>query len=107
MASSRSRPCVSEMTPMTRMPHGSWLPKKVGVDEVGSYSPDHECGRVEVTCSQCRGIELQFDEKAARRDLGRYRRRGPVGTTRKLIRMLAEDGVVGRAFLDIGGGVGA
>lgn len=60
-----------------------------------------------VTCSQCRGIGLQFDRKTARRDLGRYRRRGPTGTTRKLIRMLAADGVAGRTFLDVGGGVGA
>jgi 2-polyprenyl-3-methyl-5-hydroxy-6-metoxy-1,4-benzoquinol methylase len=60
-----------------------------------------------VTCSQCRGIGLQFDATTARRDLKRYRRRGPAGTTRKLIRMLAADGVAGRTFLDVGGGVGA
>lgn len=60
-----------------------------------------------MTCSQCRGIELLFDDRTARRDLARYRRRGPSRSTRRLIDLLHGQGVRGRTFLDIGGGIGA
>lgn len=60
-----------------------------------------------MTCSQCRGIELQFDDGTARRELRRYRRRGPTGTTRRLLDMMSDMGIGGRTFLDIGGGVGS
>ena len=60
-----------------------------------------------MTCSQCRGIELLFDDRTARRELARYRRRGPSRSTRRLIDLLHEQGVRGRTFLDIGGGIGA
>ncbi|MEX2466447.1 MAG: class I SAM-dependent methyltransferase [Gemmatimonadota bacterium] len=60
-----------------------------------------------MTCSQCRGIELLFDDRMARRELKRYRRRGPSLSTRKLLDLLQEQGVRGRTFLDIGGGIGA
>lgn len=60
-----------------------------------------------MTCSQCRGIELLFDDRTARRELARYRRRGPSRSTRRLIDLLLEQGVRGRTFLDIGGGIGA
>lgn len=60
-----------------------------------------------MTCSQCRGIEEFFDDGTARRELRRYRRRGPNRTTRLLLDALEEEGVAGRTFLDVGGGVGA
>lgn len=60
-----------------------------------------------MTCSQCRGIEEFFDEGAARRDLRRYRRKGPARTTRILLEELETVGVDGRTLLDVGGGVGA
>jgi hypothetical protein len=60
-----------------------------------------------VTCSQCRGIELLFDDRTARRELKRYRRRGASRSTRKLLGLLEDLGVRGRSFLDIGGGIGA
>ena len=60
-----------------------------------------------MTCSQCRGIELLFDDRTARRELARYRRRGPSRSTRRLIDLLHDRGVRGRTFLDIGGGIGA
>jgi magnesium-protoporphyrin O-methyltransferase len=60
-----------------------------------------------VTCTQCAGIERQFDGAVARRELKRYRRRGPSKTTRWLLDAMTSDGVRGRTFLDIGGGVGA
>ena len=47
-----------------------------------------------------------FDGTMAQRDLERYRRRGPEGSTRRLIGELVRQGVEGRSLLDIGGGVG-
>ena len=60
-----------------------------------------------MTCRQCDGIERQFDGAVARRQLRRFRRRGPAKTTRWLLDAITEGGVRGRTFLDIGGGVGA
>lgn len=64
-----------------------------------------------MSCSQCSGIEDQFDAAAVRKKLRQFRRRGPDHTTRLLIdgvRAALEasdlrDGVL----LDIGGGIGA
>lgn len=60
-----------------------------------------------MSCCQCRGIQALFDEKVARKDLRRYRRKGPLRTTRMLMDALASGGVRGATLLDIGGGVGA
>ena len=60
-----------------------------------------------MSCCQCRGIEALFDERTARKDLKRYRRRGPLRTTRILLDALKAEGVAGATLLDIGGGVGA
>lgn len=60
-----------------------------------------------LSCRQCEGIERQFAAPTARRDLRRYRRRGPLRTTRLLIEALREQGIDGASLLDIGGGVGA
>lgn len=58
-------------------------------------------------CSQCVGVERRFGRGMARRELKRYRRRGPGDTTRRLLDTIVSLGVEGRTFLDIGGGVGA
>jgi magnesium-protoporphyrin O-methyltransferase len=55
----------------------------------------------------CQGIDGVFGDKTAKRDLRRYRRRGPSRPTRLLLAALREAGVSGAALLDIGGGVGA
>ncbi len=60
-----------------------------------------------MTCRHCRGVARMFDEKMARRQLRHYRRKGPGKGTRRLVDAVAEEGVEGRTFLDIGGGVGA
>jgi len=60
-----------------------------------------------MTCSRCQGIEDQFDARTARRQLRRYRKKGPAKTTRMLLDALAEAGVRGASFLDVGGGIGA
>jgi len=60
-----------------------------------------------VTCAQCVGIERFFDARIARRELKRYRRRGPAKMTRALLEALIAEGAERATFLDIGGGVGA
>lgn len=60
-----------------------------------------------VTCCQCEGIANEFGAKKARRDLRRYRRRGPIPSTRMLVEDLRAAGVAGDSILDVGGGVGA
>jgi hypothetical protein len=60
-----------------------------------------------VSCCQCQGIETLFGERTARKDLKRYRRKGPLQTTRILLDAIRAEGVRGSTLLDIGGGVGA
>lgn len=60
-----------------------------------------------MTCAQCCGIERQFDDRVARKQLRRYRRKGPARTTRWLVDALSRTGVGGASFLDVGGGIGA
>ena len=60
-----------------------------------------------MTCCHCQGVARMFDEKMARRQLRHYRRKGPGKGTRELVDAIAGDGVDGRTFIDIGGGVGA
>lgn len=59
-----------------------------------------------MTCPQCVGIEEQFGERMARRELARYRRKGPPRPTRILLDAIRDAGA-GETLLDIGGGVGA
>lgn len=58
-------------------------------------------------CSHCADAEDLFSRRAARRDLRRYRRKGPHATTRHLLRMLRQEDLRDRRLLDVGGGVGA
>jgi SAM-dependent methyltransferase len=62
-------------------------------------------------CTHCDGIEQQFGEPTARRQLARLRRRGPDRSTRLLIdavrAALAQRGARDVRLLDIGAGVGA
>lgn len=60
-----------------------------------------------MSCCQCTGIRDKFDERVARKDLKRYRKKGPLPTTRILLDALAAEGVRGATLLDVGGGVGA
>jgi len=48
-----------------------------------------------------------FDEKVARRDLRRYRRKGLDRPGRRLAEMLRHVGVTGRTVVEVGGGIGA
>lgn len=58
-----------------------------------------------MSCRQCEGIEREFDAKVARRELRRYRRKGPRKTTRILLDAVRKD-ASGKTLLDVGGGVG-
>ena len=58
-------------------------------------------------CSHCADAEDFFGRRAARRDLRRYRRRGPDPATRRLLAMLRREELRGRTLLDVGGGIGA
>lgn len=61
-----------------------------------------------MTCVHCRDAAKDvFNSKLARRELRRYRRRGPHLATGVLIDAVRAEGVTGRTVLDIGGGVGA
>ncbi len=60
-----------------------------------------------MNCCQCQGIEEMFDQKYAANELSRYRKKGPMKTTRMLLDALKGAGVEGMSLLDIGGGVGA
>lgn len=60
-----------------------------------------------MTCSQCQGIEREFNRKHAVEQLNHYRKKGASATTRQLIAALTTGDVDGLTLLDIGGGVGA
>ena len=51
-------------------------------------------------------LDQQFGTKRAAADLRRYRRRGPLPTTRRMLRGLEGNLPTGATVLDIGGGVG-
>jgi magnesium-protoporphyrin O-methyltransferase len=61
-----------------------------------------------MTChAHCCALEDTFDHTAARRDLDRYRRKGPSSSTQELLVAIRDIGLSGAAVLDVGGGVGA
>jgi SAM-dependent methyltransferase len=57
-------------------------------------------------CSSYSAAEQQFGSAIARRDLQRYRRKGPDASTRVMLEIVASDVHAGASLLDIGGGVG-
>jgi magnesium-protoporphyrin O-methyltransferase len=58
-------------------------------------------------CCQAAGLEEVMDFRTAAKDLKRYRKDGPQGTTKILLDALIPLGVQGLRHLDIGGGAGA
>ncbi len=60
-----------------------------------------------MSCPQCEGIELVFDEQSIEKEQRFYRRDGADETTLWLVEALKERGVEGKSLLDIGGGLGA
>ncbi len=57
-------------------------------------------------CSHCQAAATQFGPKVARRDLKRYRRRGPDPTTRLLLERIRATDLQNARLLDIGAGIG-
>jgi magnesium-protoporphyrin O-methyltransferase len=58
-----------------------------------------------MTC-HCEAADRHFAADRAGDELATYRRRGPQGTARRLLRLLEENGVRAETLLDIGSGVG-
>jgi magnesium-protoporphyrin O-methyltransferase len=57
--------------------------------------------------SHCCGIDETFDARLAKRELDKYRKTGPRGSTLRLLAAIREAGIANATVLDIGGGVGA
>jgi 2-polyprenyl-3-methyl-5-hydroxy-6-metoxy-1,4-benzoquinol methylase len=60
-----------------------------------------------MACCNARGCDRLFNERTARRDARRYRKKGLDRTARRMVGFLAERGVEGAVVLEVGGGVGA
>ena len=58
-------------------------------------------------CGHCEDAGDFFDEKTARDDLKKYRRRGPEKSTRLLVESILTCDIKDKKLLDIGGGIGA
>ncbi len=59
-----------------------------------------------MSCCQCQGVEEEFNPRVARRQMRRYRKRGPKKTTSWLIEAIVSKGLPSPSLLDIGGGIG-
>jgi len=57
-------------------------------------------------CCDPRGCDQLFGTRFARRMAGRYRKRGPDRSARRIVEFLQDRGVEGATVLEVGGGVG-
>lgn len=60
-----------------------------------------------MACSHCCGAEKLFDLKTALKEKKKYNKKGPKGSTKRLVYFLNNYPVTGKKMLDIGGGIGA
>src|SRR6188472_2619202 len=60
-----------------------------------------------MSCCAGKGCDEFFDERVARRDARRYRRRGLDGTAQRIVELTQRRGIDGKTVLEVGGGVGA
>lgn len=60
-----------------------------------------------MTCAHCCDAERLFNDRRAKRELRKYRRKGPDKSTRLLLDGLLGSETAGSTLLDIGGGIGA
>lgn len=58
------------------------------------------------SCCNPRGYETTFTDRSARRQANRYRKRGLDKTARRIVELVAANGVDGATVLEIGGGIG-
>ncbi|TFG65832.1 MAG: class I SAM-dependent methyltransferase [Gemmatimonadales bacterium] len=59
-----------------------------------------------MTCGHCQLADREFGVKSARRDMARYRKRGPDATTRGLIGTIRGQSIASATLLDVGSGIG-
>ena len=59
-----------------------------------------------MSCAQCVGIQQEFGDSIARKELRRYQKKGATNTTRMMLDAVIQHGIEGRTFMDVGGGVG-
>ena len=57
-------------------------------------------------CCTPKGYRQVFSEKSAHAQAKRYRRKGPEGTSRRLVELLKQRSLQGRTLVEVGGGVG-
>ncbi|MFQ5943001.1 MAG: methyltransferase [Anaerolineales bacterium] len=60
-----------------------------------------------MNCSQCEGIEREFNARNVEKEIDTYHAEGPIESTQLLIDAITDQDVHGLSLLDIGGGVGA
>lgn len=60
-----------------------------------------------MTCQHCCDANKIFDIKSAKKELKRYRKKGAIGATKKLLAALSSISKKDKTLLDIGGGIGA
>jgi len=58
-------------------------------------------------CCAAEGCDEFFNERVARRDARRYRRKGLDGNARRIVELVELRGVEGKTLLEVGGGIGA
>ena len=58
-------------------------------------------------CCSPKGYQWVFNERSARGEAKRYRRKGLDATSRRIVDFLKAQGVEGRTVLEVGGGIGA
>jgi len=60
-----------------------------------------------MSCCSGKGCDEFFNERVARRDARRYRRKGLDGNARRIVELARRRGVDGKTVLEVGGGIGA
>ena len=60
-----------------------------------------------MSCCSGKGCDEFFNERVARRDARRYRRKGLDGNARRIVELVRHRGVEGKTLLEVGGGIGA
>jgi len=58
-------------------------------------------------CCSPKGYRSIFSAKRAQAEAQRYRRRGLDRTSRRIVELLKQQGIMGRTLLEVGGGIGA
>jgi 2-polyprenyl-3-methyl-5-hydroxy-6-metoxy-1,4-benzoquinol methylase len=60
-----------------------------------------------MSCCGAKGCDEFFNDKVARRDAGRYRKKGLTGPARRIVDHLRGRGIAGTTVLEVGAGVGS